>query len=308
MYFTYVVRPGEAPESRGPQFEPVWEFLMNYNLRAGFALQLLSFVILAIGIYNGGKDPFAILTFFRALPENFGVTPFSLTLICHGGFIVGTLLIMSFIQMSEDDSSIKQCRGYRAGTKFMLQATSFGAVSWCLSMVTFLGATYHFGAQWMEEQIGDGSNWLIYFSSRLFDAFALFLYAGGCFFLETYHSEGTSESWGWLCGLAFFAAAVFEVLALNCINSGMFAILERLYTFAMVIGLLLSTIWAFIFEPVCHRYDVKLTQSALRNEYYKSRNAMAFYGPAVVDDNGEVDIAAATEQVQNSLAGQMMVQ
>ncbi|GFE52809.1 multi-pass transmembrane protein [Babesia ovis] len=309
MYFTYVVRPGEAPESRGPQFEPVWEFLMNYNLRAGFALQLVSFLVLAIGIYNGGKDPFALLTFFRALPENFGVTPFSLTLICHGGFIVGTLLIMSFIQMSEDDSSIKQCRGYRAGTKFLLQATSFGAVSWCLSMITFLGATYHFGAQWMEEQIGDGSNWLIYFSSRLFDAFALLLYAGGCFFLETYHSEGTSESWGWLCGLAFMAAGIFEVLALNCINSGLFAIIERLYTFSLGIALSLSALWALIFEPVCHRYDVKLTQSALRNEYYKSRNAMAFYGPAVVDDNGDVDIAAATEQVQNSLAaGQMMVQ
>ncbi|KAK1933200.1 hypothetical protein X943_002649 [Babesia divergens] len=308
MYFTYVVRPGEAPESRGPQFEPIWEFLMNYNLRAGFLLQLLSFAILCLGIFNGGKDPLAMLSFFRALPENFGVTPFSLTLICHGGFIVGTLLIMSFIQMSEDDASIKQCRGYRAGTKFVLQATSFGAVAWCLSMITFLGTTYHFDARWMEEQIGDGSNWLIYFSSRLFDAFALMLYAGGCFFLETYHSEGTSETWGWFCGLAFLAAGVFEVLGLNFINTGLFVLLERLYTIALGVALVLGTIWAFMFEPVSHRYDVKLTQSALRNEYYKSRNAMAFYGPAIVDENGEVDIAAATEQVQQSLSGQMMVQ
>lgn len=279
---------------------------MNYNLRFGFLLQAISFVFLCLSIFNGGKDPFALLTFFRALPENFGVTPFSLTLLCHGGFIVGTLLIMSFIQMSEDDASIKQCRGYRAGTKFLLQATSLGAVAWCLSMITFLGATYHFDASWMEEQLGDGSNWLIYFSSRLFDAFALMLHAGGCFFLETYHSEGTSETWGWLCGLAFLLAGFFEVFGLYVINSSLFVVIERLYTLSFGAALLLGTFWAFMFEPVCHRYDVKLTQSALRNEYYKSRNAMAFYGPAVVDEHGEVDIAAATEQVQQSLNTQMM--
>ncbi|EKX73243.1 conserved hypothetical protein [Theileria equi strain WA] len=300
MYFTYVVRPGEAPESRGPQFEPVWDFLMDYNLRFGFLAQLFALILLLFGIFSGGKDPLALLTFLRALPGNFGVTPFSLTLVCHGLFIMGTLLIMAFIQMGEDDASIKQSRGYRAGTKFLLQATSFGAVSWSLSMISFLGATYYFDAQWLDDQIGDGSSWLIYFSSRLFDSFALILYAGATFFLETYHSEGTNETWGWLCSSTFLAAGILEIAALNFINTPAFVILERLYTVAFGVALFFSSIWALLFEPVSHRYEVKLTQSALRNEYYKSRNAMAYYGPAVVDQNGDIDIAAATQQVHQA--------
>ncbi|KAK2195968.1 Protein of unknown function DUF3273 [Babesia duncani] len=261
--------------------------------------QLFAYVLLLMSIFSGGKDPLALLTFLRPMPENYGATPFALTLLCHGAFIFGTLLIMAFIQMSDDDASIKQCRGYRAGTKFLLQATSFGAVAWCLSMISFLGATYYFDAQWMDDQIGDGSNWLIYFSSRLFDSFALILYAGACFFLETYHSEGTNETWGWLCGGAFLTAGALEITALNFINTGAFVILERLYTVALGSALFFSAIWSCIFEPVSHRYDVKLTQSALRNEYYKSRNAMAYYGPAVVDEHGQVDIAAAAEQVSH---------
>ncbi|UKJ88679.1 hypothetical protein MACJ_001923 [Theileria orientalis] len=300
MYFTYVVRPGEAPESRGPQFEPFWDFLMNYNLRLGFLAQLAGFFLLFLGILTGGKDPLALLSFLRASPKNFGSAPFTLTLFCHALFLVGTLLIMSFIQMGEDDASIKQCRGYRAGTKFLLQATSFGAVSWCLSMITFLGSTYHFESQWLDDQIGDGSSWLIYFSSRLLDSFALILYAGGCFFLETYHSEGTNESWGWLCGLSFLSAGVLQMAALNFLNTSAFVVLERLYTVAFGFALFFSSMWALLFEPVSHRYDVKMTQSALRNEYYKSRNAMAYYGPAVLDQNGDIDLAAATEQVHQA--------
>lgn len=292
MYFTYVIRPGDAPESRKPQFEPIWEFLMNYNLRLGFLIQLASYTILISSIYAGGKSPFGLLSFLRATVESIGVTPFSSVLFCHGGFIIGTLLIMAFIQMAEDDSSIKQSRGYRAGTKFILQATSFASVSWCLSMVTFLGATYYFDSEWLDEQIGVGSNWIIHFTSRVLDSFALLCYAGGCFFLEAYHSHGTSEIWGWICGASYLAAGATELFALITYNTPKFSAFEYLHTLSFGLSLLVSCVWAFLFEPVSHLHDVKLNQSALRNEYYKSKNALAYYGPAVVTENGEIDISS----------------
>lgn len=72
----------------------------------------------------------------------------------------------------------------------------------------------------------------------------------------------------------------------------------------MMLGVSLSVmfLWSLFFEPASHRFDVRLTQSAMRNEYYKSRNAMAYYGPAVVNADGEIDIAAAAQQAQACLS------
>lgn len=72
MYFTYVVRPGEAPEGRGPQFEPFWTFCVNYNLRLGLLIQLGAYAGLLSAISAGGKDPLALLSFFRSDPESVG--------------------------------------------------------------------------------------------------------------------------------------------------------------------------------------------------------------------------------------------
>lgn len=297
MYFTYVVRPGEAPEGRGPQFEPFWDFFMNFNLRVGFLVQLISYCLLVSATSLIGNNGYGILKFLRALPGSVGDTPMPLVLFSIGGFLLGTLLIMSFLQLTEDDSSIKQSRGYRAGTKFLLQATSMGTVSWSLSLICLMASSYYFDDPWMEEKIGAGSPWILYFSSRVIDAFSLFLYGAGCFFLESYHSEGAGEAWGWLCGICFFATSILEVLGLTLFNSSKFESIDSLFCLSLGLSLLFSVIWGFLFEPISHRYDVKLTQSAMRNEYYKSRNAMAYYGPAVVTAEGEIDIEASTERI-----------
>lgn len=298
MYFTYVVRPGEAPEGRGPQFEPFWDFFMNFNLRIGFLFQLISYCVLVSATSLIGNNAFGILKFLRALPGNVGDTPMPLVLFSIGGFLVGTLLIMSFLQLTEDDSSIKQSRGYRAGTKFLLQATSMGTVSWSLSLICLMASSYYFDDPWMEERIGAGSSWILYFSSRVVDAFSLFLYGSGCFFLEAYHSEGAGEAWGWLCGICYFITCILEILGLVFFNSAKFETIDSLFCAFLGLSIFFSAVWGFLFEPISHRYDVKLTQSAMRNEYYKSRNAMAYYGPAVVTAEGEIDIEASTERIQ----------
>lgn len=72
MYFTYVVRPGEAPDGRGPQFEPFWSFLVSYNLRLGVLIQLAAYTVLLVTMTAGDKDPLSLLSFFRASRESAG--------------------------------------------------------------------------------------------------------------------------------------------------------------------------------------------------------------------------------------------
>lgn len=72
MFFTFVVRPGEAPEGRGPQLEPFWTFLVNYNLRLGLLIQLTAYATLLATTSSGGKDPLSLLSFFRSNPESVG--------------------------------------------------------------------------------------------------------------------------------------------------------------------------------------------------------------------------------------------
>lgn len=301
MHFTYVVRPGEAPEGRGPQFEPFWNFLMNFNLRLGFLLQLAAYAGLLSCASLSGKSPLSLLAFLHAEPAYVVNAPEWAVLLCCGLWIFGHLLNMAFLQISDDDSSIKQSRGFRAGTKFMMQATSLGAISWVFSLISFYASTYYFDDPWMEEKIGGGSQWLIFFSARTCDILSLILYAGSVFFLETFHSEGVGEAWGWLTACAFKLTALSQLVGLTMFGCDGFCVTDAVYTVLLGISLCLATLWALLFEPVSHRYDVKLTQSAMRNEYYKSRNAMAYYGPATVNADGEIDIAAAAEQAQACL-------
>lgn len=82
MYFTYVVRPGEAPEGRGPQFEPFWAFCVNYNLRLGLLVQLVAYATLLATTTIGGKDPLSLLRFFRCNPESVGKSAEIFLLLC----------------------------------------------------------------------------------------------------------------------------------------------------------------------------------------------------------------------------------
>lgn len=301
MYFTYVVRPGEAPEGRGPQFEPFWTFCVNYNLRLGLLIQLAAYGSLLATAGTGGKDPLSLLSFFRSNPESVGKAPLWAAQLSCGLLILGNLTTMAFQSLTDDDSSIKQSRGYRAGTKFLQQASSFGVFASTLALLVFYSANYYFDDPWMSKNFGSGSSWLIFFTSRLCDAFALFFYAGSIFFLEAYHSEGAGEAWGWLGAICFKLAAFAEIAALAAWGTSSFEVLDAVYTVMLGVSLSIAFLWSLFFESASHRFDVRLTQSAMRNEYYKSRNAMAYYGPAVVNADGEIDIAAAAQQAQACL-------
>ena len=93
-----------------------------------------------------------------------------------------------------------------------------------------------------------------------------------------------------------------EIAALAAWGSSSFEVLDAVYTVMLGVSLSIAFLWSLLFEPASHRFDVRLTQSAMRNEYYKSRNAMAYYGPAVVNAEGEIDIVAAAEQAQACLS------
>ncbi|KAL8444991.1 hypothetical protein Emed_005960 [Eimeria media] len=288
MYFTYVVRPGEAPEGRGPQFEPFWSFLVNYNLRLGIFFLLAAYSCLLMTVSAGNKDPLALLSLLRSTPESAGKCPLWGAQLGCGLLILGYLTILAFQSLTDDDSSIKQSRGYRTGTKLLQQASSFGVVSATLALLVVYSANYYFDDPWMNKNLGGGSAWLIFFTSRLCDATAMLLLAGSTFFLEAYHSEGAGEAWGWAAALAAWGNPSLPVW-------------DAVYTVMLGVSLAVMFLWSLFFEPASHRFDVRLTQSAMRNEYYKSRNAMAYYGPAVVNEDGEIDIAAAAQQAQACL-------
>ncbi|CDJ63748.1 hypothetical protein, conserved [Eimeria necatrix] len=301
MYFTYVVRPGEAPEGRGPQFEPFWSFIVNYSLRLGVFLLLGAYACLLMTVSAGNNDPLALLNVLRAAPESAGKCPLWAAQLGCGLLILGHLTMLAFQSLTDDDSSIKQSRGYRTGSKFLQQASSFGVVASTLTLLVVYSANYYFDDPWMNKNIGSGSSWLIFFTSRLCDAFSMFFYAGSIFYLEAYHSEGAGEAWGWLGAFCFHLTAFAELAALATWGNSSFPVWDAVYTVMLGVSLCVMFLWAIFFEPVSHRFDVRLTQSAMRNEYYKSRNAMAYYGPAVVNADGEIDIAAAAQQAQACL-------
>lgn len=74
--------------------------------------------------------------------------------------------------------SIKQSRGFRTGSKLLQQASSFGVVSSTLSLLVVYSANYYFDDPWMHKAVGGGSSWLIFFTARLCDAFAMLFFAG----------------------------------------------------------------------------------------------------------------------------------
>lgn len=70
-----------------------------------------------------------------------------------------------------------------------------------------------------------------------------------------------------------------EILSLIVSNNILATLCDVIFTILLGIGLLSALLWSISFEAVANKSNVKLTQSAMRNEFYKSRNAMAYYGP-----------------------------
>ncbi|KAL8435393.1 hypothetical protein ACSSS7_002525 [Eimeria intestinalis] len=250
----------------------------------------------------GNNNPLALLSVLRSTPESAGKCPLWGAQLGCGMLILGYLTLLAFQSLADDDSSIKQSRGYRTGTKLLHQASSFGVVSSTLALLAVYSANYYFDDTWMSKNLGGGSAWLIFFTCRLCDATALLLLAGSIFFLETYHSEGAGEVWGWVGGICFLITAFTEAAASAAWGNPSLPVWDAVYTVMLGVSLTVMFLWSLFFEPASHHFDVRLTQSAMRNEYYKSRNAMAYYGPAVVNEDGEIDIAAAAQQAQACLS------
>eukprot|EP00921_Rhytidocystis_pertsovi_P023350 GHVQ01037278.1.p1 GENE.GHVQ01037278.1~~GHVQ01037278.1.p1 ORF type:complete len:205 (+),score=15.27 GHVQ01037278.1:441-1055(+) len=166
-----------------------------------------------------------------------------------------------------------------------------GTVAWSLTLIAFWASTHFFDTAWLSRELGSGSGWLLFFTARLCDAFSVILIGCGIFFMECYHSDGAGEPWGWLAVTLFKFTFLAEIVGLALYNSPGHAIADMVYTVLFGCSLLIGFLWSLFFEPTVHRYDVKLTQSAMRNEYYKSRNAMAYYGPAVVTADGQIDMS-----------------
>lgn len=284
MYFTYVVRPSDAPEGRGPQFKPFWDALISANLRSGFAIHLACICCLAV-ISAAGGDYFGIARMLGGVgSQNMELT--SVLFFCLLA-IDGAVLLLSFRNMADDDSCIKQSRGFRAGIKFLNLAALLDIVSWMLTAMSVFMMGSFSGNQW--EKKLDGSN-MYFIAARMLHVTALFAYAGAVFCLEIFHSKGTAEFWGWVIASMLKLSAIAEFLVV-CTGS---AALDVLFTVGYIATLSLCFIWALTFEPIVNRADddVKMTQSAIRNEFYRSKNSMAYYGPPIID---------GSEQVQQNL-------
>lgn len=103
MYFTYVVRPGDAPEGKGPQFKPFWDQCMEFNLRGGFALQLLGYVFILIGTILGGN----VVQVFGCLngnTEDLKNVPIILLFIGALMYTIGAVCVQNFRNIADDDA------------------------------------------------------------------------------------------------------------------------------------------------------------------------------------------------------------
>lgn len=103
MYFTYVVRPGDAPEGRGPQFQPFWDGLMNYTLRGGFALHFVGYCLILISSFMGGNI-FSIFGVLNGKSEDLTHVPIVLTFVGTFTCALGSVWIQNFRSIADDDA------------------------------------------------------------------------------------------------------------------------------------------------------------------------------------------------------------
>lgn len=103
MYFTYVVRPGDAPEGKGPQFKPFWDGCMEFNLRGGFAIQLIGYLLVLIGASLGG-NVFQAFGCLNGEPEDLKNVPLLVTFIGTFLYTIGAVCIQNFRSIADDDA------------------------------------------------------------------------------------------------------------------------------------------------------------------------------------------------------------
>lgn len=102
MYFTYVVRPATAPEVSHVS-EPFWNSLMGFNLRYGFSLQFIGYLIIVIGSLLGGNF-IQISGCLNGNSEHLKNVPIFVLFIGAFMYTIGTVCIQNFRNAADDDA------------------------------------------------------------------------------------------------------------------------------------------------------------------------------------------------------------
>ncbi|TRY51181.1 putative transmembrane Protein [Cryptosporidium tyzzeri] len=276
MYFTYVVRPGDAPEGRGPSQPLFFENFLVNNLKLGFGSMLLGFIGLTIcSIFSGfGLHITKFLSPFNEATNSTGTALFFMIFMIFGVICLN----MSTILM-DDDGSISQTRGFRSGCKAFGQGSLVILLGLILIVVTLYSNVGYYEGNALS---GLDLNHVIkcmYNAGLAITSVGLTILGFAAFLVEVYSSDGTREILGFASILLCKVSGIFMFLTIifpDCKTIG------SLTTLVTIIALTHVTLWAGIFESIALKSRIKMTQSAVRNEYYKSRNALAYFGPPVM--------------------------
>lgn len=286
MFFTYVVRPGDAPEGRGPTQPLFFETFLVNNLKLGFGIILLGFIgVTVCSLFSGSG--LHVIKFISPYSEAKKSTEIALFFVIL--MIIGVLCLNMSTILMDDDGSICQTRGFRSGCKALGQGTLITLLGFVLIAVTLYSNVGYYEGNALS---GLDLNCVIkcMFNAGLaVTSVGLALLGFAAFLVEVYSSDGTREVLGFasviLCkisGILAFLTIIFP----DC------KIIGSLFTILTIISLTHVTLWAGLFESVSLKSRIKMTQSAVRNEYYKSRNALAYFGPPVMAEGNFLPFSA----------------
>jgi hypothetical protein len=217
MYYTYVVRPGEMGEGRGPQFQPFWDSIMNYNLRGGFLLQLLGYILIVSSSFLGGNFV-CIFNVLKGSSSALSKAPIYITFLGCFFWAFGSLWIQNFRSITDDDGSIKESRGFRAGTKLLQHGSLFDLISWSMTCILLFSFMNFFEDTWTRTTLNSGSTALFGLIARAVHALTCVLYGVSFFFLEIFHTQGSGEVWGWLLSFLYLTSGCFGKTSCSLIS------------------------------------------------------------------------------------------
>eukprot|EP01053_Blabericola_migrator_P009105 Blabericola_migrator_1__9104@NODE_4862_length_953_cov_5_345372_g3039_i0_p1_GENE_NODE_4862_length_953_cov_5_345372_g3039_i0NODE_4862_length_953_cov_5_345372_g3039_i0_p1_ORF_typecomplete_len136_score14_04DUF3273/PF11677_8/4_1e07DUF2721/PF11026_8/4e02DUF2721/PF11026_8/0_4_NODE_4862_length_953_cov_5_345372_g3039_i0426833 len=125
MYFTYVVRPGEAPIGRSPNFRPFWDACMNVNLRSGLGLMLMSLLVILVASIIGGHRGGLGLVTLSTSGERMNSSYCAVTCIYASlMWTLGTCLVQGFRNCGDDESRlVDSALNIRASFFFAVSST-----------------------------------------------------------------------------------------------------------------------------------------------------------------------------------------
>lgn len=103
MYYTYVVRPGDAPEGKGPGFKPFWDGMMQFNLRGGLLLQLIGYMALLVSSLIG-HNGVQISHTIGGNSEYLKSAPIIILFIGTFFFTAGAVCVQNFRNIADDDA------------------------------------------------------------------------------------------------------------------------------------------------------------------------------------------------------------